>query len=317
MKAIGGYFGLETNQNEEYHKNSICLNSGRSSLEYILRANLYKKIYIPYYTCDVILQPIKRLGIKYNFYSINKYFEPIFDFNQIRKDEVFLYNNYFGLKDVYIEKLSAKISNLIIDNAQSFFSKPIPNTDTFYSPRKFFGVPDGGYLYSKKNLNSKITKDISYNRFEHLLRRVDVDAENGYGFFQKNEKSMDNSSLLEMSNLTQQLLKSINYQDNADKRKANFNFLHKSLNHLNELDIEVHPCQVPMTYPLLSGGVGLRQKLINSKIFTPMFWKNVLDWAPKSSMEIDFSLRIIHLPIDHRYNLDDMEIILKRTKSLI
>ena len=29
----------------------------------------------------------------------------------------------------------------------SLFEKPLKNIDTIYSPRKFFGVSDGGYLY--------------------------------------------------------------------------------------------------------------------------------------------------------------------------
>ncbi len=59
----------------------------------------------------------------------------------------FLCTNYFGIKDEFITSLSKQVSNLIVDNAQSFFSNPIENIDTFYSPRKFFGVSDGAYLY--------------------------------------------------------------------------------------------------------------------------------------------------------------------------
>ena len=65
MKAIGGYFELELQKNEEYHKDALSLNTGRNALEYILKANAYKKIYIPYFTCDVLLQPILKLKLKY------------------------------------------------------------------------------------------------------------------------------------------------------------------------------------------------------------------------------------------------------------
>jgi len=60
MGAIGGYFELETCISETlYHDNAIAVNSCRNALEYILVANDYNKIYIPYYTCDVTLQPIE------------------------------------------------------------------------------------------------------------------------------------------------------------------------------------------------------------------------------------------------------------------
>ena len=60
MDVIGGYFSLELPLIEEYHKNAIRLNTGRNCLEYILRVRGYKKVYIPYYTCEVILEPFKK-----------------------------------------------------------------------------------------------------------------------------------------------------------------------------------------------------------------------------------------------------------------
>lgn len=76
MKSIGGYFGLELSQKEEYHKDATRLNTGRNALEYVLKARQYDKVYIPYYTCEVVLEPINKLNIEYEFYSINERFEP-------------------------------------------------------------------------------------------------------------------------------------------------------------------------------------------------------------------------------------------------
>ena len=63
-RAIGGYFELELNDfGTIYHDNLIKLNSGRNALEYILIQEGYEKVYVPYYTCDVTLQPLKRQNI--------------------------------------------------------------------------------------------------------------------------------------------------------------------------------------------------------------------------------------------------------------
>lgn len=64
--SIGGYFGLELQKKKEYHQNAIRLNTGRNAFEYILRAKNYTKVYLPYYTCDVMLEPINKLNLKYN-----------------------------------------------------------------------------------------------------------------------------------------------------------------------------------------------------------------------------------------------------------
>ena len=73
-ESIGGYFSLELPQHEEFHKDAIHLNTGRNCLEYILKTRKYKCVHIPYYTCEVILEPFTKLGIDYKFYHINKNF---------------------------------------------------------------------------------------------------------------------------------------------------------------------------------------------------------------------------------------------------
>ena len=65
MKSIGGYFELELSSSGEYFPKSIALNTGRNAFEYILKVRYYKKVYIPYYTCDVMLEPIKKLKVDY------------------------------------------------------------------------------------------------------------------------------------------------------------------------------------------------------------------------------------------------------------
>ena len=75
MQPIGGYFSLEIPQREEYHKDALRLNTGRNCLEYILRAREYKKVYIPYYTCDVVLEPFHKLGIPFEYYHIDIHLE--------------------------------------------------------------------------------------------------------------------------------------------------------------------------------------------------------------------------------------------------
>ena len=57
MKSIGGFFSLELpiNSKGELYPTAIKLNSGRACLEYVLRLHNYSKIYLPFYTCQVVL----------------------------------------------------------------------------------------------------------------------------------------------------------------------------------------------------------------------------------------------------------------------
>jgi hypothetical protein len=311
MSAIGGYFGLELNKKNEYHSESIRLNTGRNALEYILTARSYEKVYVPYYTCDVLLEPIKKLNLSHEFYFIDELFEPIFDFSLIKENECFLYTNYFGIKDDFISTLKTKCANLIIDNAQAFYAKPLENIDTFYSPRKFFGVADGAYLYTNKTIETEFEKDISYQRFEHLLRRIDINAEDGYSFFKNNDNSLSNMPILRMSNLTQRILSSIDYHNVALLRRKNYNYLYTALKSLNKINFKLNSNQVPMVYPLYTDDLTLRKRLSKNRLYTAQYWINVLNWADEDSLEYKFTTNIIHLPIDQRYSEDNLDKIVK------
>jgi hypothetical protein len=311
MKAIGGYFELELTKKEEYHQDAIRLNTGRNAFEYLLLANSYTKVYMPFFTCDVLLEPLIKHQISYEFYNIDEQFEPLFDYEIVQSNEIFLYTNYFGLKDDFIKTLAVQFKKLIIDNSQSFYSKPLFEIDTFYSPRKFFGVPDGAYLYSNKKLEKFFEKDVSFDRCSHLLKRLDCKIENGHQDFICNDDGLKNQDVKIMSNLTQELLSAVDYNICADKRRLNFNFLHQSLQRSNKLKIDVLNIGVPMVYPYWIEDKYLRQKLVDSKVYTAKYWNNVKRWSLVGSLEHRFVDEIVYLPVDQRYDQIDLSKIIK------
>lgn len=316
--SIGGYLELELTFSEEIHKDSIRLNTGRNAFEFILRAKKYKKVYLPFYTCDVMLETITKLNLKYEFYSIDKGFFPIFDFKKIDKNEVFVYNNYFGLCDKQTKEIVTLCKNLIVDNSQAFYTKPIKGVDTFYSPRKFFGLPDGAYLYTNKLIDYNIEKDISYERCEHLLGRMDTTAEQHFQVYKENSKILCNQPIKKMSNLTQRLLSSIDYKTISDKRRKNFNIIHNELGKRNKLEFNISSKEVPMIYPfLVLNGSKLKRELIANKIYVATYWPNVLNWAEKDSFEYNITNNLLALPIDQRYSEDDMYRIIEIIKRII
>jgi len=218
MKEIGGYFELELSKGNEFHNDLIKLNSGRSSFKYILKAKNPTKVYIPNYICDSVVEPLEELNIKYEFYNVNENFEIVQDI-KLKDNEKLFYVNYFALKSKYIEKLvNSYDDNLIVDNTQAFFEKPLKDVDTIYSPRKFFGVSDGGYLSTNKFLKEDLEEDESYDNAIQLLGRIDKNASSFYDDYQKAEQRLINQSIKKMSKLTQNILSSIDYQD-VIKRK--------------------------------------------------------------------------------------------------
>ncbi|MBQ9095354.1 MAG: hypothetical protein IJY53_03375 [Akkermansia sp.] len=304
--AIGGYFELELRQGEEFHAKAIALNSARNCLEYILLARKYRKVYIPLYTCEVVLEPFHRHNIAYEFYSVNMQLEPS-DYPELAADEAFLYTNYFGLKQEAVEKIASLYGKqTIIDNAQAFYAPPLPGIDTFYSPRKFFGVADGGYLYTDAPTLPNIPRDYSWERMQHLTRRADESAEAGYSFFRTNSESLSNAPIRYMSRLTKKIMCSCDYAYAKKQRLANYRTLTYHLSSLNLLNITSNIGAIPMAYPLLSNDVSLRNRLIQHRIYVATYWPNIFQWAHKQSLEQVFTKKLIPIPIDHRYSEEDM-----------
>ena len=311
MEAIGGYFSLELPQREEYHKNAIRLNTGRNCLEYILRVRGYKKVYVPYYTREAVMEPINKLSIPYEYYHIDIHFE-IRDRFTLNEGEALLYTNYFGLKQRYVEQLAEKVgTRLIVDNTQAFYAKPISGIDTFYTCRKFFGVPDGAYLYCNKELDDEIEQDYSYDRVAHLVKRIDLSAEEGFKDFRRVDDGLDNQPIRKMSKLTQRMMQGVDYVVAAQQRRENYKMLHKALGKENNIELALEDDAVPMVFPFLVPVKGLREKLIENKIFVARYWPNVLDWASKKDIDYLLAYQMQPLPIDQRYRTEEMKKIIE------
>lgn len=315
MKEIGSYFEIELPKGNEYHENALKLNSGRNALWYIIKAYYVKRIYLPFYICDSVLEPIKDIKIDYEFYSIDENFEPILNV-ELKRNEFILYVNYFGIKDDSIDDLSNKIENLIIDNSQAFYS-PIRKPPTFYSPRKFFGVPDGAYLYTDEYLKLEMDQDVSFEKCLYLLKRLDLSSNEGYEDYRKVEEEFSHDPIKKMSKLTQRILSSINYKKVKNIREQNFQYLHKKLKDLNELKITLKNLNGPLKYPFLIDNENLKNYLIQNKIYVSTYWQEVLPRVEKNTIEYYLTKYLVPLPIDQRYNKKDMNFIIEKINEAL
>lgn len=304
MEELGGYFPLELRKGEHYHREALALNSARNCLKYIVKAQRPSKIYLPAYCCDSLLEPLEYEEVEYDFYHINAQLELI-KFPNLKSGERLLYINYFGIKFDYVKYLHRHYgSALIVDNTQAFFEKPIYGVDTFYSPRKFFGVTDGGYLYTSVYLDEVLEQDQSRDRFAHLLGRHENNANIFYPEYQKNEGFLVNQPIKIMSELTQRILASLCYEQIALTRQRNFWMLHAALVHSNEFKEFPIGEFVPMVYPYCNNDSNLRRRLLENKIYVAKYWSDAAGRAnPHESYMID---KAIYLPIDQRVDIIEL-----------
>ncbi len=305
----GGYIEIERAYGESYYPDLMGFNYCRNALVFLLRSKGIRKIYLPYYICDSVINAIKRYGIEISWYAINEFFLPC-GLSQTDEHEAILIVNYYGfLSSEYQASLAKKYNNVIIDNSQAFFSAPPEGMDAIYSCRKFFGVSDGGLLASRFTDNLFLDQDKSSSRMDFLVGRLEDDAKTHYNEFRREEDKADKSLILRMSKLTEHFLRQIDYQAVKEIRSTNYSCLHSLIKKYNRL-AEVKFPEGPYGYPLLAdNGPALRNRLINRNIYVPWLWKNVLSTVEPDSIEAKFSNNLLLLPIDQRYTTEDMKII--------
>ncbi len=312
MNPIGGYFELELrNHGTLFHDDAVALNSGRSALEYILRTSeKCKTVYVPYYSCDSILQPIERLKFNIKFYELDSALSP--RAVGLGKNECLLYINYFGLNNLKVREVARKYGDVIVDNSQAFFAKPLKDVPTLYSPRKFFGVPDGGFAYTRKK-RFRLKRDKSIGRFGHLLKRLEDGPEAGYEQFVRDDAAVSEVPMSAMSTLTQRLLENVDFEEARERRNINFRTLHRRLRRLNEFTklIENDAVNGPMVYPYLrKDNHKIRRRLLAARIYVATYWPSVFHQTRPDSFERYLADNLLPLPIDQRYSIDEMETIL-------
>lgn len=313
--AIGGYFELaERGKGIFPHAGSVLLNTGRNAFEYILGGlQDIQELFIPSYTCEVVLEPVRKLGIPYRRYPVDGRLEMREDID-LAAGQYLLVNNYFGIKDAYVRKLAERYGEqLIVDCAQAFFAGPLPGVSSFYSPRKFVGVCDGGIAYSRKPLETDCyERDDSSARSGHLFIRKARGAEAGYDAFRAAEKSLEGQPVKRISAFTEDVLHHIDYAEIITQRRANYAYLHARLGRQNLMDLPAADTFVcPMVYPfLVDNGAELRNKLTARKVFVAKYWPDGGSACPDGDAGTRFVENLLPLPIDQRYRAGDLDRIL-------
>ena len=310
QKAIGGFFELELPvKGTLYHDAALALANGRVCFKVLLERVNPSKVYLPFYCCDSLLLPLKERQIPYEFYAINASFDPIAPL--LEDSELLVYINYFGVKSQTARKLSKLLGEqLVIDNSHAFFEQSYGASWAFNSSRKFFGVPDGGFLYAPSYVEDRYTPNTQIIT-EHLWLRLFGKQEEAYSNYQLNEASQT-LEVKGMSKMSKQILHSVDFSAVSRARKRHYRQLDRTFRSINQLNygvLEIPPAAVPFCYPLLLKKNIPKSVFEEHKIFLPTLWQEVLTRHTEGSyfFEKMMSERLLALPIDHRLNEQDIQ----------
>lgn len=300
---IGGYLEFERFYGEEYHHGAIRLNLARNALVYLIKAKKVKFITIPYYLCDSMQDVCERHNVQVRHYHIDENFQPVINMSKNSKEYVLIVN-FFG--QLNIDSIRNYLANhLIIDSTQAFFEK-YENMDAIYSCRKFFGVPDGAYLYTDKEIKYSLKKGKILERMSPIIGRFESTAEEYFENYREMEKHNNECGLCAMSDFSRNMMRGIDYEFVRHKRRDNFCHLKDRLDKYNMLRLKIP--EGPFMYPFYNEKSELiREHLLKEQVYVPKLWREVEDKMDADSTEYKFAKNIIPLPVDQRYGLPEME----------
>lgn len=309
MREIGGYLQMEHLGGEEYYPELIKLNLGRTALLYLMKDLDIQKLRLPGYICDSVVKICEKAGYPYSFYSVDQKLNPIIEEPLAQGEYLYLINYYGQLSDDKILAIKKEHHRIIVDHTHSFFQRPLKDVPTLYSVRKFFGVSDGAYLWTGGEESwmdpHMLEKDISHQRIGHVLGRYEENASAYYSQMLENAHSLEEESVKQMSALTENLMRGIDYHKARAAREKNYRALEK-LREKNGLKWEMP--KGPFAYPFYYyRGAELRKLLAERKIYVPTYWSNVIETMEQETVEYDYAANILPLPCDQRYDEEDMD----------
>ncbi len=308
--------------------------SGRAALYHII--NLSKqlgkgKILLPSYLCESIVEVVKRSSTPYEFYTLNQDLTVNVDsLKEIFDDNCsILIINYFGGIDVQIEIQKVKNINsrgfIILDNVQALFSmfEPLDVDFMFTSFRKQLPVPDGAWVISKHDdlyqcdeLNTFAQYKLAGGLLKNFQRFDSVSDQVYLKLLEKGETSISDNLNAKISEITINILGSLDFDSIRQKRTANANYIIDALKKRGLKPIlNFHNNMVPLFIPMVfKNRDTIRRKLREHNIFCPVHWPRLNEIATKSNKLYDNELSLV---IDQRYDKNDLSKIISIIEDCI
>lgn len=356
MKDIGSIFPLYDEDlysvSQECPKKSVGGNVIRFSLcrEAIftiakLHDDSNRIALLPAYTCQTVIDPFIQQGWTCHYYNIKKSLridtEDLIRLSERVQPAVTIVHPYLGM-DLNDEELSAlNILNqrgylLVEDMTQCIFSKKRHSFFDYYvgSYRKWTKIPDGGFLEVRESDNIEMPTEVSES---FIRKQIDAMYLRGQYFLTGNERLKEISIRLnkeatgalekigrlhKMSCFSSEIWDNIDFKLIERKRLENYRYLFENLDTGKGIDLICKDISevtsAPLYFPIYAKDrSNLQKRLAAGHIYAPVLWP-----VHNDDVLINENIKFIYnsilmLPVDQRYDLDDMHRIATSVNSYV
>lgn len=297
--------------------------TARAALAAWLKLKGIRRVWLPAYICGAVAEGIQASDAEIAWYGVDDRLRAsCADLAAAGEGEAVLCVSYFGHGiDDGLRCLAAQRPDLlwIEDRAQALATGGAAFGDVLlYSPRKLFGVGDGGIIASHGALPETILPAEADDWQTNDARAGDLNGltpETWFPLFQKRERNMD-SSPKAASPRTLAALTRLDWTAEAQARQWNWTRLSQRLSHV-ALWPEAQAGFIPLAYPIITeDAAGLSAGLVAERIWCARHWATLP--SPETFAEAhQLSRTCLSLPLDGRYNEDDMARIADTVESIL
>ena len=318
-KSYGGYLPLELRRGADYFSTlpAMRFNCANAAIDHVLETTVIRTIYVPYYMCPNICKNLNNKDINVIYYHVGDDLLPVDSFTE--NGSCIYIADYFGVMEKKTEELISRLKNhyVIADFCHAFYHEPIliDNVYYIYSARKFFGVPDGAYLVNSNIISDfeNDTNNFSSDYSSYLITSLEYGTD--YSYSEKKEADIRiQQNKGKMSLLARRILNSIDYEAVKIIRLQNARLYDEVLGGINHIHLD--PGCSPYMYPF-NVGTDIRASLVQEKVFTPTLWSQLLSDDYKGSVERKLTEETVFLPVDQRYDSNDIENIIRIVRRYI
>lgn len=328
-------------QVKKYGKKHKCFTaSGREAIELALislereRPDVPKRCLMPAYMCDSVFLPFRHRGWELIFYAVDNGLvsvgEALFQLTLEVDPGLIFIHPYYGVdtcRGLRAQLAAIRKSGVLVmeDVTQSYYLETAGKEADFVvgSLRKWYAVPDGGFVASEVSLAEDVLEAgeaYAEERLAPLVQKWEY-LQGGKGqaekasFLQKNrslEEALDRyDNVRRISRMSAAILSGIDEEAARQKRAENQSFLYEKLIGMRRLRpvLPIQGQEAPLYLPVYAKErEDLQRFLAEHDIYAPALWP--LGEENRNFLEGDEAYIYEHmlaLPIDQRYGVQEME----------
>ena len=255
--------------------NLAAFRTARAALAALLRHRAVKRVWLPAYVCGSLFEGAVASGAKVLFYSVGPSLAGGLDHlvPSLELGDAVLGVDYFGFPRDEFRRRPAEPANIlwIEDRAQALDAGTPWGDVVLYSPRKLFGVADGGLLFSNQSLPAPSQPADDSLWAPEEARGADPDGRDPglwYPAFKAREARLDTAPGAATLR-TMRSLASTAAAPQAARRRANWRLLDDLLGDY-ALWPRRTPIAPPLAYPIrVDDAAELQARLAEARIWRP------------------------------------------------